>query len=152
AADEGAASDALARLEVDGDAGIILLEVLDRAIGLQRDKIVALARIDEDRMEVVPVCDGIGLLETVGEAGIVKGNAGHGSAGERQTHWHPRWPVSIGEHRLLEPEPFECAEDVGAELDAGTDLAEFRRLFQDAHRESLVRERVRRRQPPDAAT
>src|SRR5262249_6238787 len=96
-------------------AGIILLEVLDRAIGLQRDKIVALAHIDEDGMEVVPVCDGIGLLETVGEAGVVKGNAGHALAGERATHLHPRWPVSIGEHRLLEPEPFECAEDVGAE-------------------------------------
>src|SRR5262245_66220858 len=103
-------------------------------------------------MEVVPVIDSIGLLETLGDSVVYQGNAGHALAGERTAHLNPRRLVSIGEHCLLEPEPFQRPKDVGAELDAGTDLAEFRRLFQDAHRETFARERVRRRQPPDATT
>ena len=59
--------------------------------------------------------------------------------------------MCVGKHRLFEVEFFERAKDVGAELDAGTDLAEFGGLLQHPHGETLARERVRRRQAPDAA-
>ena len=150
-APRGAASDALARLQKNGDAGIILLEVLDRAIGLERDEIVALASIDEDGMEVVPVSDGVWLLEALGEARVIERNAGHALASERAPHLHARRPVSISEHRLLEAEPFQRTKNIGAELDPGTDFTEFSRMLEHAHRKSLARERVRRRQPADAA-
>src|SRR5262249_58341462 len=52
---------------------------------------------------------------------------------------------------LFEVELFERAKDVGAELDAGADLAEFGRLLQHPHGKTLARERVGRRQAPDAA-
>src|SRR5262249_8128691 len=52
---------------------------------------------------------------------------------------------------LFEVELFERAKDVGAELDAGADLAEFGRLLQHPHGETFARERVGRRQAPDAA-
>src|SRR5262249_51380016 len=42
AADERAASDAFTRLQDQRDAGVVLLEVLDAAIGLERDAVVAL--------------------------------------------------------------------------------------------------------------
>jgi hypothetical protein len=59
--------------------------------------------------------------------------------------------MCVGKHRLFEVEFFERAKDVGAELDAGADLAEFGRLFQHPHGETLARERVGRRQAADAA-
>src|SRR5206468_8087709 len=52
---------------------------------------------------------------------------------------------------LLEAEPFQRTKNIGAELDPGTDFMEFSRMLQHAHRKSLARERVRRRQPADAA-
>src|SRR5262249_10319879 len=51
----------------------------------------------------------------------------------------------------LEAELLERAEDVGTELDAGTDLAEFGRLLEHPHREALARKGVRRGQAADAA-
>src|SRR5215831_11731859 len=65
AADERAAPDALARLKSDDDAGIVLLEVLHRPTGLQRDEVVVLAGVDEHAMEIVPMGDGIRLLESL---------------------------------------------------------------------------------------
>src|SRR5262249_15580125 len=62
-----------------------------------------------------------------------------------------RRPMRIGEHRLFEAKLFERAKDVGAELDAGADLAEFGRLLQHSHGETLACERVGRGQTPDAA-
>jgi len=45
------------------DAGIILLEVLEGAVVLQGDEVVALAGVDEDAVDVVAVGDRVGLLE-----------------------------------------------------------------------------------------
>src|SRR5262249_21354712 len=152
AADERAASNALARLQDQGDAGVVLLEVLDAAIGLQRDAVVALTCVDEDGMQIVAVGDGIGLLELFPEARFIERDAGDALAGKGAAHLHGWRPVRIGEHRLFEAEPFERAEDVGPELDAGADLAEFGRLLQHPHRKTFARERMRRRQAPDTAT
>src|SRR5262249_19682577 len=41
-----------------------------------------------------------------------------------------------------EADPVQRTEDVGAELDAGAELAEFRRLLQHADRKTLARERI----------
>ena len=59
--------------------------------------------------------------------------------------------MDVGQDRILEAEPFERAEHVGPELDAGADLAEFGRLLQHPHRHALARERIGRRQSADAA-
>ena len=95
--------------------------------------------------------DGVGLFELFHEACILERDAGDALAGERTAHLHARRAMGIGEDRFLEAEPFKRTEDVGAELDAGADLAEFRRLFQHPHREAFARKRMRRRQPADAA-
>src|SRR5260370_29505195 len=85
AANEATALDALARLQDYGDAGIVLVEVLDRAIGLQRDQIVALAGIDEDGMEGVPVRAGVRLLTTLGRTRSSARTTGHSLAAPRAT-------------------------------------------------------------------
>ena len=59
--------------------------------------------------------------------------------------------MGVGQHRVLEAEPVEGAEDVGAELDAGADLAELGRLLDHPHRKTLARQRIGRRQAADAA-
>ena len=50
---ERAAAHALAGLQRHGDAVVILLEILDRAAGLQRDQVVVLAGAQEDAVDVV---------------------------------------------------------------------------------------------------
>ncbi len=60
-------------------------------------------------------------------------------------------PPCIGEHLLGQADAVERAEDVGAELDAGAELAEFRRLLQHPHREALAGERIGCRQAADSA-
>ena len=151
AADQGAAPDPLARLQGHGDAVVVLLEVLEGAVVLQRDEVVALAGVDEDAVDVVAVGDRVGLLELAHEARVGQRDAGDALARQRATHFHGRRLMGVGEHRVLEPDPVERVEDVGAELDAGADLAELRRLLEHSHRKALARERVRRREPADAA-
>src|SRR5215813_12845711 len=151
AADERTASDALARLQDHADAGVVLLEILDAVTGFQRDAVVVLARVDEDGMQIVPVSDGVGLLELLPKARLIERDAGDALAGQGAAHLHGRRPMRIGEYRLFEVELFERAKDVGAELDAGADLAEFGRLLQHPHGETLARERMGRRQASDAA-
>ena len=55
------------------------------------------------------------------------------------------------EHLLGEPQHLEHAEHVGAELDAGADLLELRRLLQHLDRDALARQRQRGREPADPA-
>ena len=82
----------------------------------------------------------IGLLEAFArKRGSSSGMRVTQLAGERAAHLHGRRPMGVGEHRVLEAEPVERAEDVGAELDAGADLAELGRLFEHPHRETLAR-------------
>jgi hypothetical protein len=121
----------------------ILLEALDRAAGLERDAVVALARVDEHRMQVVAVGDRIGLLELGEEAWVLERNAGDALARERAAHLHRRRSVHVGEHRVLEVERLQRAEYVGPELNAGADLAKLGRLLEHPHREAFQRQRVR---------
>ena len=151
AADQRTAPDALARVQGQGHTLVVLLEVLDGAIGFQADEIVASAGIDEDRVQIVAVDDGIGLLEPVQEAGVVEGNPGDALARQRAAHLHCRRPMNVGEDLILEAEPCKRAEHVGAELNSGSDLAEFGCLFQHPDCHALARERIGRRQSADAA-
>src|SRR5205814_3734567 len=48
-------------------------------------------------------------------------------------------------------QPIEAVEGVGAELDAGADLAELSRLLQHQRRDALLGERQRRCEAADAA-
>jgi hypothetical protein len=64
---------------------------------------------------------------------------------------------AFGVHRaragsLADAERVECAECVGAELDARADLADLGGLLEDLYRESLSRKRQRGGKAADAAT
>ena len=102
-------------------------------------------------MDVVAVGHRVRLLELRQEAGILERNAGDALAGQRAAHLHGRRPMGVGEHRVLETEPVERVENIGAELNAGTDLTELGRLLDHPHRQALARERICRREPADAA-
>ena len=94
--------------------------------------------------------DGIGLAEARHEF-VTERNAGDQLAVERITHLLRRRKVGVAQHSLFQPDLVQHAEDVGAELDAGADLAEFGRLLENAHRETLARQREGRDQAADAA-
>ena len=70
---------------------------------------------------------------------------------ERVAHFLRRRQVGVAQHGLLQPDLVQHAEDVGAELDTGADLAEFGRLLENAHRETLPRQREGCDQAADAA-
>ena len=103
-------------------------------------------------MNIGAVGDSIRLVaEALGKLGIER-NVGDQIAGQRVAHFLRRRHMGIGEDRLLEPDFLQHAEDIGAELDAGADFAEFRRLFEQADRETLARQRIGRDKAADAAT
>jgi hypothetical protein len=102
-------------------------------------------------MDIVAMDDRIGLPEPRVEAGIVERDAGDALARQCATHLDCRRAMHVGEHLILEAELLQRAEYVGAELDAGADLAELGRLLQHPHRHALQCERICCREPADAA-
>src|SRR5215468_5387629 len=93
----------------------------------------------------------VGILEAAPEALLLQGDADDLFTRQRATHLHGRRPMSIGEHRILEPDLVKRSENIGAELDAGADLPELRGLLQDTDRKALAGERIAGRKPADAA-
>ena len=150
AADQRAALGALARLQRDRDRVAVVDEILHPLVVLERDQVAALAGGEEYPVDVGPVGDRIGVLEAVDER-LPQGDAGDQLAGDGVAHLLRGRPPCIGEHLLGQADAVECAEDVGAELDAGAELAEFRRLLEHPHREALAGERIGRRQAADPA-
>src|SRR4029079_2938297 len=106
-----------------------------------RDQVAALAGVEKRSVDVGAMSDGVRLLET-GRALHAKLDAGDELAGEGVAHLHAGRGMRVGEYRVFEPDPLQHAENVGAELDAGADLAEFRRLLEHTDREAFVRERA----------
>ena len=88
-------------------------------------------------MDIGAVGDRIGMLEAREEARIVERDARDELARQRAAHLHGRRLMGIGEHRVLEADLVERAEDIRAELDAGADLLELRRLLEHPHRKPL---------------
>jgi isoquinoline 1-oxidoreductase alpha subunit len=101
-------------------------------------------------VDVGAVGDRIGLAEPRQE-GLGKRNAHDEVAGERVTHFLRLRPPRVRQHRVGEADALERAENVGAELDAGTEFAEFGGLLQDADRKTLARKRIGCGKPTDAA-
>ena len=101
-------------------------------------------------MDVGAVGDRVRLAEALEELRAER-NAGDQLAGERVAHFLRRRTVGIGEHGILEPDLVQRAENVGSELDAGADLAEFGRLLEHAHREARPRQRIGGGEAADAA-
>ena len=129
----------------------VILEAVDAPAGLQRDQVARLAGFEKRAVDVGAVGDRIRLVaEALGKRGIER-NMGDQLAGEGVAHFLRRRHMGIGEDRLLEPDLLQHAEDIGAELDAGADLAEFRRLLEQAHRKAAAGQRIGRDQAADAA-
>jgi hypothetical protein len=59
--------------------------------------------------------------------------------------------MGVGEDRVLQPDFLQNPENIRPKLNAGTDLAEFRRLLEDADWKALMGERVGRDEPADAS-
>ena len=141
AADQRAAFGALAVVERDGDAVAMVLVTVDAPAGLERDQIAALAGFEERGVDVGAVGDRVRLAEARGEL-VVERHVGDQLAGQGVAHFLRRRAVGVGQDVVLEADFLQHAEDVRAELDAGADFAEFGRLLEHPHRETLARQRV----------
>ena len=150
AADQCAAAYLLAAFEADRDLVAFVDEVVDLAVVLQRDEIVALAGPQIDAVDVGAMGHRIGLAEPLHE-GFAERNAGDEAAAQRVAHLDVGRHPGVVHHAGLEPDPFDRPEDVGTELDAGAELFEFRRLLEYPHRKALVCQRIGGDQPADAA-
>ena len=67
---------------------------------------------------------------------------------DRVDHQHGFGDDRFPQHGVADAELIEHGEGIGAELDAVADHAELGRLFEQAHREALARQRQRDRAPP----
>ena len=150
AADQRAAFGAFAVFQRDGDVIAVVLVAIDAPAGFQRDQIAALAGFQERAVDVGAMGDRIRLAEAFDE-GAIERNVGDQFAGERVAHFLRRRAVGVGQDGVLEADLLQHAEDIGPELDAGADLAEFGRLLEHAHRKALARQRIGRDQAADAA-
>ena len=150
AGDQRAAFGPFAILQRDGDAVAVILVTVDAAAGFERDQIARLAGLEEAAVNIGAVNDGVRLAEALAKRAVER-DIGDELAGDGVAHFLRRRDVGILQHGVLEADLFQHAEDVGPELNAGADLAEFRGLFEQAHRKSLLRQCIGRDQAADPA-
>ena len=93
-------------------------------------------------MQVDAVDDDVGMLEARAERRAGR-DARQLVAGEGVAHQHRRRAVGLLHHRVGDADAVEHMEDIGPELDAVADGAEFRRAFEHAARDAALRERKR---------
>jgi hypothetical protein len=118
---------------------------------LERDEIVVFACFQKNAVQIVPMRDGVGLLELLRKARVIERNAKDAFARERAAHFHGGRAMRVGQHGIAQAEAVERAEDVGPELDPGADLAEFRGLLEDVYGKALARDRMRGGKTRDAS-
>ncbi len=149
-ADQHAARHALAGEETRRDVGAVLLVAGDGAPRAQLDQRVVLARAQEDAVQVAAVHDGVGVAEALAELAPEVDGAdvlgGHGVHEAELVHIHGHVPGGIADAEVV-----EGVEGVGAELDAGADLAEHRRALEHDDREPFLGEAEGCRQAADPA-
>src|SRR5690242_14963991 len=134
--DERATARDLAAGKPDRDAFAVVVEILDLLVRFQRDQIASLARLQKYGVNVGTMADRIRLAELRREP-LVERNVDHEIARQRVAHLLSSGPPCVGENRVLQADAFECAEDVGSELNTGADLAEFVRLLKHANGKAL---------------
>src|SRR4051794_24094118 len=115
AADECASFSALARLQHERDAVLLLLVALYRAIGFERDQIAGLTSFEDSRVDIGAMSHRIGIMEAFEETRVLKRDAGDQLARERAAHLHGGRTVGVGEHDVLEPELVKGTKNIGAE-------------------------------------
>jgi hypothetical protein len=125
---------------------------LYRAIGFERDQIAGLTSFEDGRVDIGAMGYRIGIMEAFEETRVLKRDAGDQLTREGAAHLHGGRTVGVGEYGVLKAEPVERAKNIRPKLNAGTELLEFRRLFENPNRETLPRQRPGRRQSTDAAT
>ena len=149
-ADQGAAPHHLARSQPGGDRQAILIVAGDLGIGAQFDQGMIFAPLQEYAVQIAAMHDGVGIAEA-GAKPVAEIDVADLAVGQRI---HQPQPIDIDRHaarRLADAEPVETVEGVGAELDAGANLAEAARLLQHLRGDALLGERQRRRESADAA-
>src|SRR5690606_23191244 len=128
-ADQGAALDRAAIGEQGRGAAAVLAVAGDPGMGTQFDQFARLAGGQHRAVQVRPVDHGVRVAEAFSK-GLVQGYVADLFAAERI---HEPQLVDVdraGTGRVAEAEVVEAVESIGAELDAGADLAEAARLLE----------------------
>ena len=133
------AGDGVAVGEGRGDRAAVLGVVDDLGAGAELDQRVRPGGAEQGAVQVAAVDDAVGVAEA-GAEGVVERDAGDLLAADRV---HQAQAVDVDGERaglVADAEPVEAVEGVRAELDAGADLAEDRRLLEDDRAEALLGE------------
>ena len=147
--DRGAGKGAAVR-DRQGDAVAAILEARDHGVGDQLDRIVLPAGVEQDVMHVDAMNDDVGMLEARAER-RGRRNAYELLAVERVEHQQRGRGIRDGEHLVAQAEAVEDVKDVGPELDAVADGAEFRRAFEHTRGTAAPRQRQRRGEAAEPA-
>ena len=128
----------------------LVLETGDHGLGHELDRVRALRRLEQNIMQIDAMNDDVWMGETGAERRPGR-DARHLCAAERVEHEQCGRRIRRLAHRLADAEAVEDVEDIGAELDAVTDRAEFRRAFEHARAPATLRQGERRREPAEPA-
>src|SRR5215471_7791100 len=150
AADERATFNSFAGVERYADVVAAVFEAIDPPAGFQRDEIAPLAGFEERGVDVGTVGDSIGLAESLQER-VAERNIGYQLAGEGIAHLLRGRAMGVCEDGVLEADFLQHPKNVGAKLDAGTNLAKFRRLLENPDGKAMICECISGDKPADAA-
>ena len=128
----------------------LLLDAIDTSGGHKLDVVVRLHALEQRLVHVGAVAHGVGIAEALAE-GLAHRHRGDFGLVDRVHHHQPVGVDRARAGALAHAERVERGERIGAELDAGADLADVRGLLEDLHREAAARERQRGRETADAA-
>jgi hypothetical protein len=129
---------------------VVLRVARDPAVHRKLDVLLLAAGAQQHAVQVAAMHDRIRILEARPER-LAEVDAGDFLGAERV---HQAQRVDINRHvprRLADAEIVEGVERIGAELDAGADLAERRRLFEHENAMAFLGEPERGREAADAA-
>ncbi len=149
-ADQKRPGDALAERKPRRHRRAVLVVAGDLAADAQLDQIVGLAGLQEHAVQIAAMHHRIGIAEARAKR-LAQIDMGDLFGGQRV---HQPELVDIDRHAargFADAEIVEGVERVGPKLDAGADLAERGRLFQQDRADALLREPERRGEAADAA-
>ncbi len=149
-ADQRGAAILLAAFGAHRDAVGRLVDLDDFLRRIEADQIGFPAGLQQHLVQIGAMDERIGMMEFLAE-GVAERNARDLLPGHRIHHDEVVGKDGERADRLDQAERLEHPEHIGPELDAGADLLELRRLFDELRGNTLARQRQRRRQPADAA-
>src|SRR5262245_35111651 len=137
AADQRPAFDRFAVVERDRDVVAMVLERIHAPTGFESNEIAALTCLQKCGVDIRAMGHTLRLPEPFQER-VAERDICNQFAGQRVAHFLGRGLMGVGEDRVLQPDFLQNPENIRPKLNAGPDLAKFRRLLENPDRKAVM--------------